>query len=158
MKHRNSTIPALLACVTLQLSVHAFQTDMWFGTIRPPLAPPSGDVTDRIFIGDNFEGLVYADQDLLGQGTTATMFYTVRHDIVSGLAHLDTIGTPIAPHVGPFVVDQFSLSSAYFFGSFGARSRRGNRGSGDPTWWPGCRTPQRVWDQSAGEPSMRSCW
>lgn len=111
MRNRCSTLPAFLACVTFQMSVLAYETDMWFGTIRPPLAPPIGEVTDRILIGDNFQGLVYADQDLLGQGTTATMFYTVRHDVVSGLAHLDTIGTPIAPHVGPFVMDQFSLGS-----------------------------------------------
>ncbi len=111
MKNHLFILPAFLACVTLQLSVRADGTDMWFGTIRPPLAPPSGDLTDRILIGDNFQGLVYADQDLLGQGTTATMFYTVRHDAVGGLAHLDTIGTPVAPHVGPSVVDQFSLGS-----------------------------------------------
>jgi hypothetical protein len=111
VRKRCPALPAFLACVTLQLSLQAYETDMWFGTIRPPLAPPIGQVTDRIFIGDNFEGLVYADQDLLGLGTTATLFYTVRHDMVSGLAHLDTIGTPIAPHVGPFVMDRVSLGS-----------------------------------------------
>ena len=111
VRNRCPALPALLTCVSLQMSASAQQSDQWFGTIRPPLAPPVGEIQDRIFIGDNFQGLVYADQDLLGQGTTATMFYTVRHDLVSGMAQLDTIGTPIAPHVGPFVTDQFSLGS-----------------------------------------------
>ena len=91
--------------------MQAYETNQWLGTIRPPLGPPTGEVQDRMFIGDNFQGLVYADQDLLGLGTTATLFYTVRHDVVSGLSHLDTIGTPIAPHVGPYVMDRFSLGS-----------------------------------------------
>lgn len=111
VRNRCPALPALLTCVSLQMSASAQQSDQWFGTIRPPLAPPVGEIQDRIFIGDNFQGLVYADQDLLGLGTTPTMFYTVRHDLVSGMAQLDTIGTPIAPGT---VTDRWLLPAGDF--------------------------------------------
>jgi hypothetical protein len=86
--------------------------NIWFGTIRPPLNPPTGQVVDRIAVGDNFTGLAYADQDLFGLGTTPTLFYSIRHDAVSGLSFLDTIATPVAPHTAlPAVVDRFGLGA-----------------------------------------------
>ncbi len=106
----------LLTLVTLAASAGGtawaadYDQSMWFGTIRPPLAPPTGEVVDRIFVGDNFKGLTYADQDLFGLGTTPTLFYSIRHDAISGLSHLDTIATPVAPHtLPPFVQDRFEM-------------------------------------------------
>jgi hypothetical protein len=67
---------------------------------------------DRIFVGDNFKGLTYADQNLLGSPTTPTLFYSIRHDAVSGASYLDTIATPVAPHtLPPFVVDRFGVGN-----------------------------------------------
>lgn len=110
-----SLLPVFAACFTLQgLAQHPLN-DLWFGTIRPPLAPPIGEVTDRIFIGDNFQGLTYADQDLFGLGTTPTLFYSVRRDAVSGQSFLSTIATPVAPHVFlPPVVDRFPLGTVIY--------------------------------------------
>jgi hypothetical protein len=109
-------IPAVAACMALQVAAAEHPlNDLWFGTIRPPLAPPTGEVTDRIFVGDNFRGLTFADQDLFGIGTTPTLFYSIRQDTVSGESFLSTIATPVAPHVFfPPVLDRFSLGTATY--------------------------------------------
>jgi len=115
MNPRSLTLPALLAVASLSAQAITYETSQWFGTIRPPLAPPTGEVVDRIFVGDNFKGLTYADQDLIGSGTTPTLFYSIRHDAGSGVGYLDTIATPVAPHaVPPAVVDRFAMGSLPF--------------------------------------------
>lgn len=112
MNPKTITLPALLAVATLSVHAITYETSQWFGTLRPPLAPPTGEVVDRIFVGDNFKGLTYADQDLIGAGTTPTLFYSIRHDAGSGVAFLDTIATPVAPHaVPPAVVDRFAMGN-----------------------------------------------
>ena len=58
-----------------------------FGTIRPPLAPPAGNVADRFGVGANFNGLTYADQD---EGYAATQFYSLRRE-ASGSSTFVTI-------------------------------------------------------------------
>jgi len=113
MKTKFSTLTMLLAaCAAQQASAIEYDTSMWFGTIRPPLASPTGEVVDRIFVGDNFKGLTYANQNLLGAPTTPTLFSSIRHDAVSGASYLDTIATPVAPHsLPPVVVDRFGVGN-----------------------------------------------
>ena len=112
MNPKTLMLPALLAVVSLSAHAINYETSQWFGTIRPPLAPPTGEVVDRIFVGDNFKGLTYADQDLIGAGTTPTLFYSIRHDAGSGVGYLDTIATPVAPHLDPpRVVERFAMGS-----------------------------------------------
>jgi uncharacterized repeat protein (TIGR01451 family) len=48
-----------------------------FGTLSPSLAPLAGTATDRFVVGNNFNGLTYADQD---EGYAATQFYSLRHE------------------------------------------------------------------------------
>ncbi len=109
-------LPAFAACVALQAVAQHPLDDLWFGTIRPPLAGGvTGQVQDRIFVGDNFQGLTYADQDLFGRGNTPTLFYSVRRDAVSGQSFLSTIATPVAPHFWPpHVVDEFALGNGTY--------------------------------------------
>lgn len=113
MKTKYFSITILIAAFAAQsASAIDYDTNMWFGTIQTPLAPPTGTVTDRIFVGDNFKGLAYANQNLLGAPTTPTLFYSTRHDAVSGVTYLDTIATPVAPHtLAPFVVDRFGIGN-----------------------------------------------
>lgn len=113
MKNKLFTISLLATVFSLQSASGAdYDTDIWFGTIRVPLSPPTGQVIDRIFVGDNFTGLTYADQNLLGAPTTPTLFYSIRHDASSGTSYLNTIATPVAPHTAlPSVTDRFGLGN-----------------------------------------------
>jgi hypothetical protein len=53
-----AVITGLLALVPQAKAQVADQdNNIWFGTIRPPLNPPTGQVVDRIAVGDNFSGM-----------------------------------------------------------------------------------------------------
>lgn len=111
MKNNSWILVGLTALIGARGQAADYDAGMWFGTIRPPLAPPTGEIVDRIPVGDNFTGLTYADQDLLGLGTTPTTFYSIRYDAGSGTSYLNTIATPVAPHPVAAVTDRFSLGN-----------------------------------------------
>jgi hypothetical protein len=48
-----------------------------FVTIRPPLAPPTGEVTDRFNVGSDLNGLTYSDGNV---NYGPNLFYSIRHD------------------------------------------------------------------------------
>lgn len=87
MKNRCPALPALFTWVSLQISASAQQTDQWFGTIRPPLAPPIGEVQDRILpggsyqdrfaVGDGFDSLTFSVTDV---SFGANLLYYLRQD------------------------------------------------------------------------------
>jgi hypothetical protein len=112
MKNKLFLFPILTACAVQPVLAIDYDTSMWFGTIRTPLSAPTGEVVDRLFVGDNFKGLTYADQNLIGAPTTPTLFYSIRHDATSQVSYLDTIATPVAPHtLPPVVVDRFGIGN-----------------------------------------------
>ncbi len=58
-----------------------------FGTINPPLVPPTGSVAQRFTIGDGYTGLTFAAPD---EGYAANQFYSMRRE-ASGSSTFVTI-------------------------------------------------------------------
>jgi uncharacterized repeat protein (TIGR01451 family) len=71
-----------------------------FVTIRPPLAPPTGEVVDRFAVGTNLNGLTYYGGSFGGAGDYPTLFYSIRRPDV-GESILTFIKTEVAPHTLP---------------------------------------------------------
>jgi len=70
MKCKFLVLLASVACVGLQSQARA-------GPLTFTSISPTGNVTDRFDVGDNLNGLTYADED---EGWGPTLFYSIRHD------------------------------------------------------------------------------
>jgi uncharacterized repeat protein (TIGR01451 family) len=80
-----------------------------FSTASPPSGPlPAGTLIDRFIIGTNFNGLMFADQDV---NWGPTKFYAIRN-AGTGTATFDSIST-IAPNEGA-IASLFNLTSTNY--------------------------------------------
>ena len=86
MNRPSLILAALVALAGFQPTTHGAST---FTTIRPPLNPPAGQVTDRFNVGSNLQGLMFADQNTLWG---PTLFYSLRNDS-AGNSTFTTIST-----------------------------------------------------------------
>jgi hypothetical protein len=79
-------------------------------TIRPPLAPPTGQVTGRFDVGTDLQGLTYADQNLQ---YGPTLFYSIRNDTL-GNSTLTTISSLTSTTAGQLSVGNHAFDAVTF--------------------------------------------
>jgi hypothetical protein len=81
-----------------------------FVTIRPPLNPPTGVVTDRFNVGSNLQGLTYANQD---EFYGPTLFYSIRNDN-AGNSTFTTISSLTSTTAGRMSVGNHAFDAVTF--------------------------------------------